>query len=58
MLRSARVIELLSRLVSLHGVPQFERADYGPEFVSRAIVRGAFASGIDTAFIDPGKPWR
>lgn len=32
------------------------RADDGPEFVSRAIVRWLFASGIDTAFI--GKPWQ
>ena len=57
-LRSARVIALLSRLVRLHGAPQFVRADNGPEFVSRAIVRWLFASGIDTAFIDPGKPWQ
>lgn len=57
-LRSARVIELVSRLVSLHGAPQFVRADTGPECVSRAIGRWWFASGIDTAFIDPGKPWQ
>ena len=57
-LRSARVIELLSRLISLHGAPRFVRSDNGPEFVSRAIVRWLIASGIDTAFIDPGKPWQ
>jgi putative transposase len=57
-LRSARVIELLGRLVSLHGAPRYLRSDNGPEFVSRAIVRWLFASGIDTAFIDPGKPWQ
>ncbi len=34
------------------------RSDNGPEFVSRAIVRWLIASGIDTAFIDPGKPWQ
>jgi putative transposase len=57
-IRSARVIDLLSRLVSVHGVPRYVRADNGPEFVSRAIMRWLLASGIDTAFIDPGKPWQ
>jgi putative transposase len=37
-LRSRRVIDTLSRLVSLHGAPLFMRSDNGPEFVSRAIL--------------------
>jgi putative transposase len=57
-IRSGRVIDVLSRLVSLHGAPRYLRADNGPEFVSRAILRWVLASGIDTAFIDPGKPWQ
>jgi putative transposase len=36
-IRSKRVIEVLSRLVSLHGAPLFMRSDNGPEFVSQAI---------------------
>ena len=35
-IRSKRVIEVLSRLVSLHGAPLFMRSDNGPEFVSQA----------------------
>lgn len=31
---------------------------YGPEFVSRAILRWLTAEGIDTALSDPGKPWQ
>jgi putative transposase len=31
---------------------------YGPEFVSRAILRWLSDSDIDTALIDPGKPWQ
>jgi putative transposase len=31
---------------------------YGPEFMSRAILRWITTAGIDTAFIDPGKPWQ
>ena len=35
-IRSKRVIEVLSRLVSLHGEPLFMRSNNGPEFVSQA----------------------
>ena len=31
---------------------------YGPEFVSRAILRWLTAEQIDTALSDPGKPWQ
>ena len=34
-IRSGRVIEVLSRLVSVHGSPKHLRSDNGPEFVSR-----------------------
>lgn len=57
-IRSARVIEVLARLVSVHGAPRVLRSDNGPEFVSRAILRWLLASGIETAHIDPGKPWQ
>jgi len=36
-IRSQRVIEVLSRLVSVHGAPLFMRSDNGPEFVSHGI---------------------
>ena len=57
-IRSARVLEVLARLVSLHGAPRYLRSDIGPECVSRAVLRWITAEGIDTAFIDPGKPWQ
>jgi len=57
-IRSRRVIEVLSRLVSVHGAPLFLRSDNGPEFVSRAILEWIAESGIATALIDPGKPWQ
>ena len=56
-IRSARVIEVLQRLISLHGAPCFLRSDNGPEFVSHAILEWLAGSGIETALIDPGKPW-
>jgi putative transposase len=57
-IRSGRVIETLSKLVSVHGAPKYLRSDNGPEFVSRAILRWLTAAQIDTAHIDPGKPWQ
>lgn len=57
-IRSGRVIEVLSKLVSVRGAPRFLRSDNGPEFVSRAVLRWLAQSGIDTAAIDPGKPWQ
>ena len=56
--RSRRVIETLSRLVSLHGAPKFLRSDNGPEFVSHAITKWLVTSGIGIALSDPGKPWQ
>jgi putative transposase len=57
-IRSGRVIEVLAQLVSVHGSPRFLRSDNGPEFVAAAILRWLDEAGIDTALIDPGKPWQ
>jgi putative transposase len=57
-IRSGRVIEVLSKLVSMHGAPRHLRSDNGPEFVSRAVLRWLTQANIDTAHIDPGKPWQ
>lgn len=57
-IRSGRVIEVLTQLVSLHGAPRYLRSDNGPEFVARAILRWLHAAQIETAYIDPGKPWQ
>jgi len=57
-IRSGRVIEVLSKLMSERGCPQVLRSDNGPEFVSKAILRWALRSGLETALIDPGKPWQ
>jgi len=57
-IRSGRVIEVLSRLVSERGAPMVLRSDNGPEFVSRALLKWIVAHGIETALIDLGKPWQ
>ena len=57
-IRSGRVIEVLGQLVSVHGAPRYLRSDNGPEFVAGAILRWLHEAGIETALIDPGKPWQ
>lgn len=57
-LRSRHVIDVLSRLVSERGAPTWLRSDNGPEFVSHAILKWITDQGIETALIDPGKPWQ
>ena len=57
-IRSGRVIEVLSKLVSVHGAPEYLRSDNGSEFVSRAVLRWLNESKINTACIDPAKPWQ
>lgn len=57
-IRSNRVIEILAKLISIHGAPRYLRCDNGPEFVSKAILEWIIGAGINTAHIDPGKPWQ
>jgi putative transposase len=57
-IRSGRVIDVLSRLISERGSPRILRSDNGPEFVSTALLRWSLASGLDMALIEPGKPWQ
>ena len=57
-IRSGRVIEVLGRLISEHGAPRYLRSDNGPEFVSKAILEWLETAGVETALIDPGKPWQ
>ena len=57
-IRSGRVIDVFGQLVSLHGAPRYLRSDNGPEFIATALLRWLQTAKIDTAFIDPGKPWQ
>jgi putative transposase len=57
-IRSGRVIEVLARLISERGAPLYLRSDNGPEFVARALLKWMADQGIETALIDPGKPWQ
>lgn len=57
-LRSGRVKEVLSRLVKECGALRYQRSDNGPEFVARTLLEWIADQRIETALIDPGKPWQ
>lgn len=56
-LKSADVIDVLSDLVILRGVPKHVRSDNGPEFIAKAVQDWIRAVGAKTAYIAPGSPW-
>ena len=55
-IKSGRVIEVLTRLISERGAPLSLRSDNGPEFVSKALLKWAARESLDLALIEPGKP--
>src|ERR1700730_7888016 len=56
-LKSIDVIDVLSDLFILRGVPGHVRSDNGPEFVAKAVQEWIGAVGAKTAYITPGSPW-
>jgi transposase InsO family protein len=56
-LRSTDVIDVLSDLFILRGVPGHIRSDNGPEFIAKAVQAWIHAVGAKTAYIEPGSPW-
>jgi transposase InsO family protein len=56
-LKSADVIDALSDLFILRGIPAHVRSDNGPEFIAQALRDWLAAVGAKTAYIMPGSPW-
>jgi transposase InsO family protein len=56
-LNSLDVIDVLTDLFILRGIPAYIRSDNGPEFVAQAVRDWIGAVGAKTAFIEPGSPW-
>lgn len=56
-LNSTDVIDVLTDLFILRGVPGYIRSDNGPEFVAEAVRKWIAAVGAQTAYIEPGSPW-
>ena len=56
-LNSTDVIDVLTDLFILRGVPGHVRSDNGPEFIARAVQDWIALVGAKTAYIEPGSPW-
>jgi transposase InsO family protein len=56
-LKSTDVIDVLSDLFIVRGVPEHVRSDNGPEFVAKAVQEWIATVGAKTAYITPGSPW-
>jgi putative transposase len=56
-LKGADIIDVLSDLFILRGVPGHIRSDNGPEFLAKAVQDWIAAAGARTAYIAPGSPW-
>ena len=56
-LNSNDVIDALSDLFILRGVPAHIRSDNGPEFIAKAVQAWITGVGAQTAYITPGSPW-
>lgn len=53
-----RVIGVLTALFAQHGAPAHLRSDNGAEFVAIAVQSWLAQSGVQTLYIEPGKPWQ
>ncbi len=53
-----RVIGVLTALVAQHSAPVYLRSDNGAEFVATAVKLWLAECGIETLYIEPGKPWQ
>jgi putative transposase len=56
-LNSTDVIDVLSDLFILRGIPGYVRSDNGPEFIAKAVQNWITLVGAKTAYIEPGSPW-
>ena len=56
-LKAIDVIDVLSDLFILRGMPGHIRSDNGPEFIAQTVQDWIGAVGAKTAYIAPGSPW-
>lgn len=56
-LNSTDVVDALTDLFILRGIPAFIRSDNGPEFIAEIVCNWISAVGAKTAYIEPGSPW-
>ena len=56
-LNSTDVLDALTDLFILRGLPEYIRSDNGLEFITLKVQDWIAAVGAKTAYIEPGSPW-
>ena len=56
-MKAVDVIDALSQVFLVRGVPQHIRSDNGPEFIARALRRYLEHASVGTLYVAPGAPW-
>jgi len=54
---SGDVLDVLTELFLIRGVPKFIRSDNGPEFIADAIRNHLHRAQVHAGYIEPGAPW-
>jgi len=57
-MKACDVIDVLTQLMVIRGVPCHIRSDNGPEFIAHAIQNFLEHAGVKTLYIAPGSPWQ
>ncbi len=57
-LNSTDVLETLADVMIVRGTPDYIRSDNGPEFIALTLQEWIAKVGIQTAYIEPGSPWK
>lgn len=57
-IRNEDVMHILADLFVSRGQPDFIRSDNGSEFTATAIRKWLKNIGVNTAYIEPGSPWK
>ena len=56
-IKAADVLDILSQVILIRGVPDHIRSDNGPEFIAAAIRDFLATAGVKTLYVAPGAPW-
>ena len=56
-IKSDDILDCISNLFLIYGVPEHIRSDNGPEFTAKAVREWLKRRGVKTLFIMPGSPW-
>lgn len=57
-MKASDVIDVLTQLMLIRGVPGHIRSDNGPEFIAHAMRHHLELAGVSTLYIEPGAPWQ